>query len=104
MTESTDAAVATDFNDRETCAAYFLLSVEQALHAKSAIKRVHGRGWWSEHVAPELCEKLKRAEEHHTKMRALLPSYPIASRGYAEVLVRHMWTRIKDLRPRVFGT
>ena len=85
MTESTDAAVTTEFNDRESCAAYFLLSVEQALYAKASIKRVHGAGWWSARVAP------------------LLPSYPAVSRDYAEVLVRHMWARIKALRPLVYG-
>lgn len=103
MTESTDAAVATEFNDRESCAAYFLLAVEQALYAKASIKRVHGAGWWSARVVPELCDKLKRAEKHHAEMRLLLPSYPAVSRDYAEVLVRHMWARIKALRPLVYG-
>lgn len=103
MTESTDAAVATEFNDRESCAAYFLLSVEQALYAKPSIKRVHGAGWWTARVVPDLCDKLKRAEKHHAAMRALLPSYPAASREYAEVLAHHMWVRIKALRPLVYG-
>ena len=103
MTESTDAAVTTEFNDRESCAAYFLLSIEQALYAKASIKRVHGAGWWSARVVPELCDKLKSAEKHHAEMRLLLPSYPAVSRDYAEVLVRHMWARIKALRPLVYG-
>lgn len=101
MIDSTDAA--TEFNDRESCAAYFLMCVEHALYAKPSIKRVHGAGWWTARVAPDLCDKLKRAEKHHAEMRALLPSYPAASREYAEVLTRHMWSRIKALRPLVYG-
>ena len=101
MIDSTDAAA--EFNDRETCAAYFLLSIEQALYAKPSIKRVHGVGWWTARVVPDLCDKLKRAEKHHAEMQALLPSYPAASREYAGVLARHMRARIQTLRPLVYG-
>lgn len=103
MTDSTDATIATEFNDREACAAYFLCSVEQALYAKHSIQRVHGTGWWVANVVPDLCKKLKLAEKHHTKMRTLLPSYPWESRHYAETLVCHMWVRIKDLYAKVYG-
>lgn len=101
MTDSTD--VASEFNDREACAAYFLLCIEQALYAKGPLKRIHGTGWWAANVAPDLCRKLEDAERHHTKMRALLPSYPEESRQFAGTLVRHMWIRIKDLRKKVHG-
>ena len=96
-TDSTDTTIAAEFWDREVAASYFLFCIEQALYAKHAIQRLHGTGWWVANVVPDLCEKLK------TKMRALLPSYPWESRRYATTIVRHMWIRIKDLHPKVYG-
>lgn len=102
-TDSTNTTVATEFWDREIATTYFLLCIEQALYAKHSIRRLYGTGWWTTNVAPDLCEKLKMAETHHTKMRALLPSYPLESRSYATTIVRHVWIRIKDLRQKVYG-
>ena len=102
-TDSTDTTIAAEFWDREAAGAYFLFSIEQALYAKHAIQRLHGTGWWVANVVPDLCEKLKMAEKHQTKMRALLPSYPREGRRYATTIVRHMWIRIKDLHTKVYG-
>lgn len=102
-TDSTDTTIATEFWDREAVGAYFLFSIEQALYAKHAIQRLHGTCWWLANVVPDLCEKLKMAEKHQTKMRALLPSYPWEGRRYATTIVRHMWIRIKDLHTKVYG-